>query len=660
MRRIYTLIAAAIAVACMSAQTLNIKVGQVIYAIPAAQAGDMVYENGSHLTVMGKTLPVTDISGMYVDASDVADNMVSVNYSGTSAIVTVAGNVARYVDASVAGAEVSIVQSTEVGELTCGEITYRLSGASDNGRFYMQGSYKSTVELCGLTLTCTTGAPVDIQNGKRIVLSSKDGTVNTLSDCSGGTQKGCIVCKGHLELKGKGTLNVNGNTAHGIYAKEYIEMKNVTVNVLKAVKDGMNCNQYFTMESGSLNISGVGDDGLQVSFKDDVDREPEDTGSVTINGGDIKISVTAIAAKGLKSDGDVTVTDGNIEITTSGTGKWDETAVKTKASTCISADGNMLVKGGTFNLTSSGGGGKGISCDGDLTVDAGSITVTTTGGMFAYVNGTTNDNYTGNTDNLASDYKSSPKGIKADGNVTINGGVFNIKTTGNGAEGIESKSVLTVNDGTIVINARDDCMNSSSHMYIKGGDITVIATGNDALDSNGNMYISGGVIRAFGAGAPECGLDANEEEGYSVVFTGGMVLAVGGGNSVPSTDASTQAYVTGSGSVTAGQTVSVGDGTTTLATFTVPDDYTGITQGGNRPFAPGGGGPGGGGPGGGGPGGGGPGGGGPGGGGPGGQGGGILITCPGLVSGNSYTLTVGTTTSTVTAALKGSSGGFRP
>lgn len=650
MRRIYTFIAAIVAVLCMSAQTLNIKVGQVIYAVPAIQAGEMVYENGSNLTVMGKTLSLADITGMYVDATEVVDNMVSVNYNGTSATITVAGNVARYIEPSVTGAEVSIVQSAEVSELTCGEITYRLTGASDNGLFHMEGSYKSTVELADLSLACTTGAPIDIQNGKRIVLSSKNGTVNALSDCSGGTQKGCIVCKGHLELKGKGTLNVSGNTAHAIYAKEYIEMKNVTVNVLKAVKDGVNCNQYFTMESGTLNISGVGDDGLQVSFKDDVDREPEDTGSITISGGDIKVSVTAVAAKGIKADGDVTVTGGNIEISTSGSGKWDAADVKTKASTCISADGNMAVKGGTFNLTSSGGGGKGISCDGDLTVDAGTITVTTTGGMFAYVNGTTNDNYTGNTDNLASDYKSSPKGIKADGNVTINGGFFNIKTTGNGAEGIESKSVLTVNDGTIVINARDDCMNSSSHMYINGGDITVIATGNDALDSNGNMYIAGGVIRAFGAGAPECGLDANEEEGYSVVFTGGMVLAVGGGNSVPSTDASTQAYVTGSGSVTAGQTVSVGNGTTTLATFTVPADYTGSTQGGgNRPFAaPGGGGPGGG-----------PGGGGPGGG-PGGQGGGILITCPGLVSGSSYTLTVGTTTSTVTAALKGSSGGFRP
>ena len=89
--------------------------------------------------------------------------------------------------------------------------------------------------------------------------------------------------------------------------------------------------------------------------------------------------------------------------------------------------------------------------------------------MYAYVNGTEYPNYTGNTDRLTSDRKSSPKGMKVDGDVTINGGSINVTTTGNGGEGIESKSEMTVNAGTIVVNSRDDGLNSSSHMYIKGG-----------------------------------------------------------------------------------------------------------------------------------------------------------------------------------------------
>lgn len=640
----YTLVLALAAVTSLSAQTLNVVVGNVTYALPSSQAGDMVYNNGETLTILGRTVSLSDITKMYVDESEVTDNAVSVVYDGTSASVTVAGNVAKYVDATVTGAHVSIEQSSDVSDETCGEITYTLSGTSTDGAFALSGSYKSTIELNGLTLTNPSGAALDIQNGKRIDLSVKKGTVNTLTDGTSGSQKGCIVCKGHLEMKGKGVLNVYGNTAHAIYSKEYVEMKNCTVNVLAAVKDGINCNQYFLLESGELNVAGVADDGVQVSYKDDTDRDEEDTGSITISGGTVNITVTGTATKGLKAEGNLLITDGSITVSTSGGGEWDTDDAKTKAASCLSADGAIQIDGGTLVLTSSGGGGKGINGDSTLVINGGDITITTTGGMYAYVNGTEYSNYTGNTDNLDSDQKSSAKGMKIDGNVTINGGTINVTTKGNGAEGIESKSELTVNDGTIVINSYDDGINSSSHMYIKGGDITVVASNNDGLDANGNLYISGGLIRAFGTTSPECGIDANEEDGYSVVFTGGTLLAVGGGNSVPSTSASTQPYVSGSMSVTASSEITLKSGSTVLATFTVPSTYTSSSQGGGqggRNGAPGGQG--------------------------GGQGGGnfgggssVLITCAGISSGSSYTMTSGSSSTTVTAKLTGSSGGFRP
>jgi len=616
------------------AQTLNIRTGNITYAFPAVQAGEMIYSDGGNsLCIMGRTFAVCEISEAYVNATEVDDNTVTVTYAGQTASVTIAGNVAAYVDATVSDAHVSIRQSSDVDDSTCGEIIYSLAGESADGAFYMEGSYKATVELRGLTLTNPAGAPVDIQNGKRIDVSVKNGTTNTLTDGAGGSQKGCLVCKGHLEFKGKGTLNVYANTAHGIYAKEYVTMKNCTINVLSAVKDGLNCNQYFAMESGALNISGTGDDGVQVSFKDAVDRESEDTGSITVSGGSISVNVNATAAKGLKADGDILIGGGTIEVTVAGGGKWDADDVKTKAASCLSSDGIMTVDGGILNLTATGSGGKGISCDGDLTINDGNINVKTSGGLYVYLNGTEYPDYTGNTDRIDSDSKSSPKGIKSDGNVTVNGGSINVTTTGYGSEGIESKAVMTVNDGTLVINSYDDGLNSSGHMYLKGGDITVIATGNDAIDSNGNMYISGGTIRAFGASAPECGIDANEEEGYSVIFTGGTLLAVGGNNSIPSSAESTQAYVSSSTSVTAGSTVTVSDGTTVLASFTVPENYNASAGGGFRP-APGGNRPGG--------------------------GTSILVSCAGLSSGSSYTLTSGSSTSTVTATLKGSSGGWRP
>lgn len=614
------------------AQSLNVSVGQVSYNFPASSMGEALCNGGSVVSIMGVDLPVADITGMKVVDTVVDDNTVEVNYDGASASVVIAGNIARYVSATISGAHVSIVQSDDTGDES-GEITYSLSGSSTDGSFYMEGSYKASLELRGLSLTNPSGAAVDIQNGKRIELSVKSGTVNSITDGAGGKQKGALVCKGHLELKGKGTLNVNGNTSHAIYAKEYVEMKNCTVNVLSAVKDGVNCAQYFLIESGELNISGVGDDGIQTSYKDDADREAEDTGSVTIAGGTLKIDVTATAAKGIKADADIFVSGGEINVTVSGKGKWDDEKLKTKASSCLSADGDIVIDGGVFNLSASGSGGKGISCDGTLTVNAGEITVRTTGGIYAYVNGTEYDGYTGNTDFLDSDAKSSPKGMKADTELIVNGGDIKVTTTGAGGEGLESKGLLTVNDGKIYVNSYDDAINSSSHMYIKGGDITVVATNNDGLDSNGNLYLSGGVVRAFGASSPECGIDANEEDGYSVYFTGGTMIAVGGDNSVPSSTESTQAYVSCSGQATADTEIVLKDGETVLASFTVPEEYM---ASGSGLFAPGGFGPGG-------------------------MGGGsILITCPGLKSGSTYTMVNNGTSSSVTATQRGSSGGGRP
>ncbi len=628
-------------------QGVNVVVGNVTYAFSAEQVGNMAYsDNGTKLTVQGMTFNVADITEIDLVQTTVDDGTVQVAYGTSSAQLMVAGNVAPYLTFSTDGAHVSIAQSDLVGDDTCGEITYQLSGASTDGEFALTGSYKASIELNGLTLTNPSGAALNIQDGKRISLSVKKDTENTLTDCSNGEQKGCIACKGHLELKGKGTLNVYGNTLHGIFAKEYVTVKNLTLNVLAAAKDGINCNQYFAMESGTVTCSGVGDDGLQVSYKDDTDRDEEDTGSVSITGGTLNIATTAAASKGIKAEGNVDITGGELTVTCSGKGTWDSDESKTKACAGIASDANVSIGGGTVTLTSTGSGGKGISCDGELNISGGSVTATTSGGMYAYVNGTEYTNYTGNTDNLSTSYKSSPKGMRAEGNVNISGGTITVTTSGNGAEGIESKAVMTITDGTIVVNAYDDALNSASHMYIKGGDITAVASNNDGLDSNGNMYISGGVIRAFGTSSPECGIDANEEDNYSVIFTGGTLLAVGGGNSVPSTSESTQAYVSGSASVSANTEITLMSGSTTLATFTVPSTYTSSSQGGG-PGGRAGGGPGGGG------------GGGSWGGGGSSQGGSgscsVLVSCAGLTSGSSYTLTCGSSSTSVTARTTGSS-----
>ena len=352
-------------VACLAAkaQTMNIVTGNVVTAV-AASAEEMTYtEYGTLLTVGGKTFAVSDIDRIYIDESEMDSATVSVAYDGDAATVTVAGDIARYITASVVGAHVSIVQSDEVGQ----EITYSLAGSSSDGEFYLEGSYKTTVELRGLTLTNPSGAAVNIQNGKRIDISVKKDTENTLTDGAGGTQKACLYVKGHAEFKGQGTLNVYGMAAHGIFSKEYFRMRNCTINVLGAVKDGVNCNQYFLQESGALTIKGVGDDGVQVSFKDDTDRESDDTGCFTLAGGTLDITVSADASKGVKADSTVFIQGGTLAVAQ--TGGIITEADDISYPTSVKAGGDIVISGGTVNITNTAEGGKGLSAEGVLIID---------------------------------------------------------------------------------------------------------------------------------------------------------------------------------------------------------------------------------------------------------------------------------------------------
>ena len=182
MKKIHALLIALLLTIAATGQTLNVKVGSVVYQFPSTETGDMTYTDGQTLTIMGKELPLSDIDEMTVDDTSVTDATVAVDYNGTTATVTVAGDVARYVTPTVDGAHVSIVQSDDLAQ----EITYTLSGTTTDGEFYMSGSYKATIALNGLTLTNATpvysGAAVHIQNGKRIKVKVMNGTTNTLTD----------------------------------------------------------------------------------------------------------------------------------------------------------------------------------------------------------------------------------------------------------------------------------------------------------------------------------------------------------------------------------------------------------------------------------------------------------------------------------------------
>ena len=55
MKKCMAILTALVLTIAAEAQTLNVTVGNVVYQFPSSQTGDMTYNNGSTLTVMGKT-----------------------------------------------------------------------------------------------------------------------------------------------------------------------------------------------------------------------------------------------------------------------------------------------------------------------------------------------------------------------------------------------------------------------------------------------------------------------------------------------------------------------------------------------------------------------------------------------------------------------------
>lgn len=565
-----------------AAQTLNVVVGDVVYQFPAADAGTMNYSEGSSLTVEHKTFAVSDITRMFVDATEVDSSTVSVVYGGSSAKVYVAGDIAHLVTPTISGAHVSIAQSDDVDR----EITYSLAGESSDGEFYMSGSYKATVELRGLTLTNVTpvysGAAVCIMNGKRINLSVKAETANTLTDCASPSdalaQKSALYCKGHLELKGRGVLTVNGKYAHAIKSAEYMQMRNASINVAEAVKDGISCDEYFLMESGTLTIKGVGDDGIQCDIDGDTstgetaDHEGEDSGNIYINGGTLDITTTAAGTKCIKADSTLVVNDGTLTLNASGAIDTSD-ATDPSYSTALRG-GKVVINGGTVTATVKGTAGRGVSAW-DIETNGGSLTI--------------NNSATPTT--ISNDVKSA-KGLKAL-NMALNAGTITINMTGNAGKGIKAGSGTQSTSGgggwgggggrpgggggmgggstwtnikgsytqgkadgsgpTIVVNTTGSAYSSSNAKAIKAicaaylyGGTTEVSTktsGAEGLESKSGIYVEGG-NHYF-----KCYDDCMNSAG-KIVFNGGVTVCYGYGNDSVDSNAGTSGAITiGNGAV---------------------------------------------------------------------------------------------------------------
>jgi len=356
-------------------------------------------------------------------------------------------------------------------------ICYVLSGTTTNGSFTVVGDKKYEVKLNNVNITNPDSAALNLLSGKRAYIMLIDGTSNTLSDGTGGSQKGALYCKGKLLFNGSGKLSVTGNTNNAIHSADYI-----------VFRKGNNIYANSTANHGIKANDGI-----------------------FINGGIINVEVSAEAAKGINCESNIIVNGGRTTVITTGGGTYDTEDNEAKGAACIKADSAFTINAGELWLKSTGSGGKGINVDTEANFTGGNVYIVTEGGQYKSNNDT-----------------SSPKGIKADGNINISGGAIWVRTNGYNGEGIETKSTMNISGGEVASYAYDDAINSKGDMTITGGYVYAQGKNNDGMDANGNIYIKGGLIYAICSGSPEVAIDANTEGGKKLYLTGGTVVAVGG------------------------------------------------------------------------------------------------------------------------------------
>jgi hypothetical protein len=421
------------------------------------------------------------------------------------------------------------------------ELNYILSGITSDGSVKIYGKYKFGLVLNGVGITNPRGAAINIQCGKKITVTVVDKTSNRLIDgktyefTDGEDMKAAFFSEGQLNMYGKGRLEVRGKYKHAICTDDYFRMYEGDIWIKEAAGDGIHANDDVLIASGTLNIRSAGD-GIE-SEKDVINinggsisvvttgekgHAIKSKGNTTVDSDDaIEINVYGNASKGFSAGGDMTIKKGDITINTAGNAFYEKEEADISSAAGIKCDGNLTIEKADITILSSGQGGKGISADGTLTIHDGKLTVFTTGKQYVYDR---------NNDTAA-------KAIKCDGDMVINGGTILIQTTGAEAEGLESKTQLTIKGGNIQINAYDDCINAAKHIQIDGGHIYCNSATNDGIDSNGTLTITGGTIVSAGASQPEEGFDCDQNR---FTITGGILLGIGGGSSMPTASSCTQ------------------------------------------------------------------------------------------------------------------------
>lgn len=289
---------------------------------------------------------------------------------------------------------------------------YTITGVL-NGSVNVDTEERIKLRLSGVSITSDGEPCIYVENADKAFITAEDGTSNTLT--AKNYDKGTVYSKDNLEFKGDGELKIVSENGDGIKASDNLTIESGSITV-SAYSDGIHVNDTFKAEGGTLDIT-AGNDGI------------DSESIVIINGGEIKIKTTLEPSNKDELD----EKSGN-------SFRMPEESASAEfeaSSKGIKADWMMVVNGGDIDIDSTD---HSVHCLSDIEIN---------GGNFS----------------LSSEYA---KGISGHGNVTVDGDktVIDIKKC---TEGIESKNVVTVNNGKISVVSSDDSINGGGTQGMQMG-----------------------------------------------------------------------------------------------------------------------------------------------------------------------------------------------
>lgn len=184
----------------------------------------------------------------------------------------------------------------------------------------------------------------------------------------------------------------------------------------------------------------------------------------------------------------------------------------------------------------------GLSCDDELNITGGTLSITA-GGDAVKASPDTGDTENPDTTSLGNvtisggtlTLNATEDGVQADGDLTISGGTFHVKTNGGhttaltddsaSCKGFKAGGALTVTGGTLTVDSADDALHASTDVTISGGTLT-LATGDDGVHADNDLVI--GTKGASSTSTPRINITASYEglEGTTVTVYSGDIDVV--------------------------------------------------------------------------------------------------------------------------------------